>query len=485
MGSNTGVVDTELPIAVRLPEEVVARFGVGCVVACEVRMWSMVEVPATAFVRLRGGLNIAYKVVGAGPVDVLFFSQPPIALDATFEHPGHVRFWQFMGRFSRSLGYDRRGVGASDPAPPDSFSDRDAWVEEAVAVLDAVDVGQVVVVGEGYGGHAAIAVAAAVPERVRGLVLVNSYAFAQRTDDNPIGFIPSDALDAVARAVEDRWGTGVVVAETVPHLASGASSGDFCARFERAAASPAPAAAYVKAMFSSDIRDLLGAIAVPTMVLHTGDFPFLPAVHSRYLADHIAGAVLDECEVGSFYGFEPAARQSVREFVGDIRPDVSFERQLLAVLFTDIVSSTEQALTVGDAVWRQRLDDHDNYVRDRIASRHGRVVKQTGDGHLATFAHPTDAIQTAIVIRDAATVHGFDVRAGVHFGEVMTRDDGDITGTAVNIAARVTDHADAGHILISRTVADLIAGTELRLTDVGEHQLKGIPGPWRLFRVTS
>ena len=445
----------------------------------------MVEVPATAFVRLRGGVNIAYKVVGKGPLDLMAFSQPPIALDLAFEHPGHVRFWQFMGGFCRAIAYDRRGIGASDPAPPESFGDRDAWVEEAVAVLNAVEVDQAVVVGEGFGGHAAIAVAAAVPERVRGLVLVNSYALAQRTDDNPIGFIAGEALDELARTIEDGWGTGVVVAGTVPHLASGASSGDFCGRFERAAASPATAAAYVKAMFSSDVRELLGAITAPTMVMYTGDYPFVSAAHSHYLADHIAGATLVEYEVDSFYGFDPAARQTVREFVGDIRADATYERELLAVLFTDIVSSTEQAITVGDAAWRQRLDDHDSYVRDRIASYQGRVIKHTGDGHLATFAHPTEAIQAAIVIRDAATVHGFEVRAGVHFGEVTTRGDGDITGTAVNIAARVTNIASAGHILISRTVADLIAGTELHLADMGEHQLKGIAEPWRLFRVAS
>jgi class 3 adenylate cyclase len=236
-------------------------------------------------------------------------------------------------------------------------------------------------------------------------------------------------------------------------------------------------------MFLSDIRDLLASVAAPTLVMHTGDLALVSAAHARYLADHIPGAILMDSEVESFWGFDPASRQAMREFVSGIHDEVSFEQELLAVLFTDIVASTEQLFSLGDAAWRQRLDDHDVYVREQVTANHGRVIKHTGDGHLAAFAHPSDAIHAAVRIRDAAAVHGFEVRAGIHFGETAVRGDGDITGSTVNIAARVMEHAHAGQILVSRTFADLTAGSSIDLDDVGEHQLKGVPGQWRLFAV--
>jgi class 3 adenylate cyclase len=441
-------------------------------------------VPETRYVKAADGLNIAYKVFGEGPVDLLFLWQIPLAFDSAFEHPAHLRYWRFVSSFARVIGYDRRGLGASDPAPPESFADRRVWAEDAVAVLDAVGAGQVIVQGEGFGGHEALALAVAHPERTRGLVLVNSFARLVQAGDYPIG-VEADFVDAAVEFTEGSWGTGAIAAGSVPHLASESSFRDLWGPFERMAASPATAAACVRAMYTSDVRDLLASISVPTLVMYTGDLAFVAAEHSRYLAEHIPGSTLIETPVQSFWGFDPAGRRAMREFISGISNEVAWERELLALLFTDIVSSTERALALGDAAWREVIEDHDAYVRAEVTRNHGRVIKQTGDGHLAAFSHPVEAIRTAVRVRDGARVQGFEVRAGLHFGEVGSRSDGDVTGSAVNVAARVMQHAGAGEVLVSHTLTDLVTGSDIEFEDHGEHELKGVPGGWRLFLVRT
>ena len=442
----------------------------------------MVDVPDTHYAKTPSGLHIAYKVLGDAQVDLLFFWQCPSAADGLFEHPAHLRYWRFLTSFARLIGYDPRGMGASDPAPPESFADRGVWLEDALAVMDATGADQVVVQGEGFGGHAAIALAAAHPGRVRALVLVNSYACLMEHDDIPSGASP-DQVETSVGLTEALWGTGRMVTLTVPQMVAEPSFRGWAARLERMAASPATAAAFTRAMYGSDVRDLLPCVSVPTLVVHTGDLSFVGSEQSRYLAERIPGAVLIESPVESFWGFDPAVRQDIREFISGIVAEVPFERELLALLFTDIVSSTERLFAVGDAEWREVIEDHDAYVRSEVMRSHGRVVKHTGDGHLAAFANPSDAMHAALHIRDASRVHGVEVRLGVHFGEVSSRSDGDVTGSAVNIAARVMGQAKAGEVLVSSTLADLVAGTDVRFEDCGERDLKGVPGRWRLFTV--
>lgn len=442
------------------------------------------DLPETKYATTDDGVHLAYKVFGDGPVDFLFFWQDPVAFDACFEHPGHLRYWRFITAFARVIGYDRRGIGASDPAPTASLARREVWLKDAITVMDAVGVGPVVVQGEGSGGHAAIALAAAHPERIRGLVLVNSYARYERDANFAFGLPPGD-IDGMVEVVGTRWGTGEIVALAVPHLAGDPSFAAFCARFERMAASPATAAACVRAAFTSDVRDLLDSINVPTLVVYTGDLTIIGPEHSRFLASHITGATLIESPTESFWGFDPGARLVVQEFISGITAELSEDRELLAVLFTDIVSSTEHAARVGDGVWRETLEDYDASVVAEVERSGGRVVKQTGDGHLAAFARPTDAIRAAVGIRAAAQVHGVKVRAGLHFGEVTSRSDGDVTGSAVNIAARVMTHAGPSEVVVSSTVKDLVAGSGIVFVDRGSHTLKGVQDEWRLFAVES
>lgn len=442
------------------------------------------ETPDTHYARTPDGLHIAYKVVGDGPTDVLFLWQPPVAFDAAFEHPGHLRYWRFFSRFARLTGFDGRGLGASDPAPPSSFGNRRAWVEDAVAVMDATGIDQAVVQGEGFGGHAAIALATSHPERVRGLVLVNSFARLVRGDAYPYG-VSEEQVDTLATAATATWGSGELVGSSVPLLGTEPTHRAFLGRFERMAASPATAAACIRAMYESDVRDLVGQIRVPTLVMYTGDLAFVTGDHSRFLADSITGAQLVESEVQSFWGLDPSARNVVQKFISGISEEQPGESELLAVLFTDIVSSTDQLFRVGDAAWRQLMDDFDAYVRDEVPRLRGRVIKHTGDGHLAVFSHPADAVKCALRVRDAARVHEIEVRSGIHFGEVAVRSDGDVTGSAVNIAARVMALAAANQIAVSRTVVDLTMGAGVSFADLGEHRLKGVPGSWDLFAVRS
>lgn len=442
------------------------------------------ETPETHYARTPGGLHIAYKVIGDGPTDLLFLWQPPVAFDAAFEHPGHLRYWRFVSGFARVVGFDGRGLGASDPAPPSSFGSRHAWVEDALAVMDAIGIEQAVVQGEGFGGHAAIALATSHPERVRGLVLVNSFARLVSSDTYPHG-APLEQVDTFVTVAEAVWGSGQLVGSSVPLLGTEPTHRALLGRFERMSASPATAAACIRAMYESDVLDLIGEISVPTLVMYTGDLAFVTSDHSRFLADNIAGAQFIESEVQSFWGFDPSARNAVQEFVSGISEEQLSESELLALLFTDIVSSTDQLFQVGDAAWRQLTEDLDAYVRGEVARLRGRVIKHTGDGHLAVFPHPTDAIRCALRIRDAARVHEVEVRSGIHFGEVAIRSDGDVTGSAVNIAARVMAVATANQIAVSRTVVDLAIGAGVAFTELGEHQLKGVPGSWSLFAITS
>jgi class 3 adenylate cyclase len=438
--------------------------------------------PEIRYAKTPGGLSLSNMVLGDGPTDLLFFWQIPAALDACFEHPAHLRLWRFLSTFARVIGFDRRGMGASDPAPPESFADRHAWLEDATTVLDAVGAEKVVVMGEGFGGHAALAFAGAFPERTKGLVLVNSYARLVQDSDYPFG-IPQEFVDdpAVLEGLKARWGTGEGLAESTPHLGNEPSFRASAGRFERMGASPATMAACIVAMVTSDVRDLLPSIEVPSLVLYTGDFTFVDSEHSRFLADHIKGATLIEAPVHSFWGFDPSSRNVVQEFISGIASELPFERELLTLVFTDIVSSTERLFAMGDAAWRDVIEDHDAYVRGEVDRHHGRVIKHTGDGHLATFSQPTDAIRTALRIRDAARVHGFEVRSGLHFGEVTIRSDGDVTGIVVNLAARVMERAQAGEVVVSRTITELVAGSGIEFQDRGEYELKGVPGSWRLF----
>jgi class 3 adenylate cyclase len=390
-----------------------------------------------------------------------------------------------MASFSRFIRFDLRGIGLSDPLGSADPPTVEQWAGDALAVMDAEQVRQAAVVGVAFGGLAALLLAAAYPERARALVLVNSFARMIRDSDYPPG-IPSRV---VARFMEAVVEPGDTPADDLPLMApSLVTDGSFAAWWRRAGhrgASPAMARAVWRAA-QTDLRPALTGIHVPTLVLHGGHNRFVVVGHGRYMAEHIQGSGYVELDTADHVPWASDAdfAGEIEEFLTGTRQVGSRNRRLASVLFTDIVSSTEQAAAVGDRSWAERLDQHDRAVERQLARFGGHLVKRTGDGVLATFDGPARAARCATAIRDAVRQLGLEARAGLHAGEVEGRGD-DVAGIAVHIAARVAAMAGPGEVLVSRTVADLVAGSGIEFEDRGEHELKGVPGTWRNFSVEA
>jgi class 3 adenylate cyclase len=407
-------------------------------------------------------------------------------LEARWEVPGFDHLLHRLGSFSRLISFDKYGIGLSDPAPAGSMPPLEDWMDDVRAVMDAAGSERAALFGAGDGGMMAATFAATYPERVSALVLANSTARMSWAPDYPIG-IPPERAEMIASLTEQTWGRGDILTLTNPSLADDEAVREAFARLLRMAASPATAAAVVQLLFEIDVRHVLSTIQVPTLVVHRKDNVLVSADNGRYLAEHIPNARLVEvpgADYGLGVGDVDAVIDEVEEFLTGARGHVDVNRMLATVLFTDIVSSTERAASVGDERWRELLDAHDDIARRQLSRYQGRLVKSTGDGVLATFDGPVRAIQAATAIRDATRRLGIEIRAGLHTGEVQRHGD-DVVGLGVNIAARVQDAAQPGEVLASRTVKDLVAGSGVRFTDRGTHRLRGVPEEWQLFGVES
>ncbi len=431
--------------------------------------------PETRFVSV-GRDRVAYQIFGEGPTDVLFLKAFAASVDAIWEHPGHLRWQRLLGESLRMIMLDHRGTGMSDSMPESRLGDLDDRIDDVLAVLDAIGVDRVGVLGEADGSLTAIKFAVAHPERVDKLVLQNGYA----TGSAGYGNVASqDELAALAELVRTAWGNGELLAATVPHFAD---DPEFCARFERMGARPSAAAALICNLASTDVRALLGRISAPTLVAHSGDLTLVTLEESRHLAEGIPNARLFEGSSSTFYWGGGVIEEIIAFFSGAASVG---DRALVTLLFTDVVESTGAVVAAGDDEWRQTLNFLDDLVAARATRFGGRVVKQTGDGHLIEFPRPGDAVSAALAICNAAPTLGVTLRAGVHTGEIERRENGDISGLTVHIAARITPFAEAGEVVVSRTVADLLGATEYGLQDRGEHELKGVPGRWALFTISG
>jgi class 3 adenylate cyclase len=329
------------------------------------------------------------------------------------------------------------------------------------------------VIAEGDGALTAIKFAAMHPERVEKVVLANGYAAGWGVG------VPPERLDEVADRVRAVWGSGELVASVVPHFADDL---DFCGRHERMGARPGAAAALTRNLAAMDLRPLLDQIAAPTLVVYSGDITLSSVEQSRDLARYIPNARLFEGSSSTFYWGGGVVEEMVAFISGAAGVG---DRDLVTLLFTDIVDSTGAVVAAGDDKWRQTLDFLDDLVAARVSRAGGRVVKQTGDGHLIEFARPGDAVSAALAICRAAPTLGVTLRAGVHTGEIERREGGDIGGLSVHIAARVAAIAGAGEVVVSRTVADLLGSGAHKLRNSGEHELKGVPGRWQLYTVDA
>jgi len=444
----------------------------------------MVAVPKTRYVKAPGGAHVAYQVVGDGPLDLVFASEWSTHVEAQWEYPPLARFLSRLASFSRLIVFDKQGIGLSDPLSFDEVPTLERAMDDIRLVMDAVGSDRAALFATAGAGPMTVLFVATYPERARALVLANTFARLARASDYPCGVSP-DEQETYLRLVEDTWGTEPVEHSFGPEVAADPGFLVWLAHYQRLAASPGTALRMQRRFYETDVRQILPTVSVPTLVLHRAGNRFVPVGNGRYLAEHIADARY--CELPGddhlyYAGNAEPLLDEVEEFLTGTRHASESDRMLATVLFTDIVGSTAMASTLGDQHWRDVLDVHDAMVRRQLERFRGIEVKTTGDGFLATFDGPARAIQAALAIREAARALGLEVTIGVHTGEVERRGD-DVGGIAVHLAARVQEIAAPGEVLVSRTVSDLVVGSQTGFVDRGEHELKGVPGMWRLFAV--
>ena len=432
-----------------------------------------------------GDPQIAYQVLGESDLDLVFAFDWASNVELIWQHASIERFLRRLASYSRLILFDIRGMGLSDPVvdPPTL----EEWMDDVRAVMDAVGSERAATVGHGHGGQLGMLFAAAHPERTHALVTINSFARLARADDYPPG-MPESVQRAVLGGILDGWGTGMSLAVLAPDVATDEQAVRWWASVERASGSPRRAARKQGLVLETDVRHVLPAIAVPTLVVQNEDNRFVIPEHGRYLAEHIGGARYVGVQgAGHWPWASPdalAAMDTIEEFLTGSRSNLGTERVLATVAFTDIVGSTELAVEFGDLRWRELLETHDSVARREVQTARGHLVKSTGDGMLATFDGPARAIRSVRAIEEARAAVGLPVRGGLHTGEVEVRGE-DVGGIAVHIGARIAAMAGAGEVLVSSTVKDLVAGSGLAFEDRGAHSLKGVPGEWRLFALAS
>jgi len=439
------------------------------------------SVPETRYASL-GDDRIAYQVFGEGDVDVLYVSATGDPIDLRWDWRPYADFLQRLATRARVITFDRRGSGSSDGAPSDALPSWELWADDARAVLDAASSERAVPIGMADGGPVTILFAASHPDRTRGLILANTYAgglidMAYPLDDN------GEAADFVPSA----WGTSALVEFTMPDAAADPAFVRWFSRSNRLAFSPRDVRTRIVAEQSMGVGDALASLRIPTLVLHRAGFTAIPLEQGRYLAEHIPGARLAVIPGRDGLLFtEPSAEglRHIEGFLAGLQDAPDADRALAAILFTDVVESTQRLSAMGDRAWRNLLDSHDVLARTVVEQHRGRLVKTTGDGILATFDGPGRAIRCALALRDALRPLGLQIRAGLHTGEVELRGV-DLAGIAVHIAARVLAAAPAGDVLVSAPIPMLVAGSGIEFEDRGEHELKGVSGRWRLYSVVT
>jgi class 3 adenylate cyclase len=362
------------------------------------------------------------------------------------------------------------------------MADLERWSDTTGVVLDAIGAPRATLFTFDLGGLPAMLFAATHPERVSGIALMGCFARLGRADDYPWG-MPPDTLRKSAEVSSAMWGSGTIQQFMAPSYHWDEVEVAQAARYERLAASPGAFGRVIQMTNQADVRGVLSSIRCPALIMQrTGDRYIRPG-NGRYLAEHIAGARYLELPGDDHYPFagdSDTVLREIRSFVGSTEEVEETDRVLATVMFTDIVGSTEAAARLGDKRWREVLDAHDDLLRQSIRKYNGREVKTTGDGVLATFDGPGRAIRCASTIVERAPRVGVDVRAGLHTGECELRGK-DVGGIAVHIGSRVSSLAGAGEVLVSGTVRDLVVGSGFDFVDRGTHELKGVPGEWRLF----
>jgi class 3 adenylate cyclase len=437
--------------------------------------------PQTQYTK-SGDINIAYQIVGDGPIDLVLVPGFVSHLDLDWDDPGHAHFLERLASFSRLIRFDKRGTGLSDR--PDGLPDLETRMGDVRSVMQAAESEGAVLFGYSEGGPMSVLFAATYPELTSALVLYGTYAKRQ-DPDKEYPWAPTRAVRrSYAKQIEEDWGWEADMRRMCP------SADEVMARWwatrARAAASPGAARDLILMNSLIDIREILPTIQAPTLVLHrTGDLDS-KVDEGRYIAARIPGARFVELSGDDHVPWIDPDQvvDEIEEFLTGVRPPPEVDRVLATVLFTDIVGSTEQAATLGDRRWRDLLTAHHAAVRRELDRFQGHEVDTAGDGFLATFDGPARAIRCARSVVTGAGELALEVRAGVHTGECEIVGQ-KVAGIAVHVGARVAAAAGPGEVLVSGTVKDLVAGSGLEFEDRGEHELKGIAEPKRLFAVVN
>lgn len=432
--------------------------------------------PDTHYAR-SGDVRIAYQVFGEGAFDLVYVPGSISNIDHYWDSPILAHFLGRLASFSRVIMFDKRGTGLSDRT--ERLPTLEERMDDVRAVMDAVGSERAAVFGVSEGGAMSVLFAATYPERTQALVLYGTYPHFFSYVLSPEAFGP------FLERVEASWGTGASVNAFAPTKASDERFRQWWARFERVGASPSAVLALMRMNSEIDVRPLLPAIRTPTLVLHRVGDSRVKVEGGRHLAANIPGAKYVELPGEDhllWAGDVDAVADEMEVFLTGSRADIEPDRILATVMFTDIVDSTKRASELGDRRWRELLDQHDRVARQEIARFRGREVKALGDGFLATFDGPARAVRCGTSIVAAVRALDLQVRGGVHTGEIEVKGE-DIGGIAVHVAARVAGLAAADQILVSGTVRDLVAGSNLQFADRGWHDLKGLPDPVRLFSI--
>ncbi len=443
--------------------------------------------PETRYAKTVDGVHIAYQAIGEGPPD-LVLAQWGGNVEAVWRWEAHADSIRRLASFARVLLFDRRGTGASDHIVDRTDQQSlEARMDDIRAVMEAVGSERAVLLGSEDGFSLAAMFAASHPERTLALIGWAASARSLWAPDYPWA-MSETAYDEEVREVERLWGTEELAREWTEYVLPDATGDEHRVRrfaeYMRAMGGPGDAVALYAADRDTDIRQLLPTIRVPTLIAHSSGDRALPIEHGRYVAEHIPGATFHEVP-GRTHGWSasPNFIDEVERFVHDLqRTEAEFDRVLATVLFTDIVGSSAKAAEVGDRAWRDLLEAHHNTVRGLLARFRGNEVDTAGDGFFATFDGPARAVRCAQAIVEAVRPLSIEIRAGVHTGEVETIDD-KVGGLAVIIGSRAAGLAQPSSVLVSQTVKDLVAGSGLVFEDAGEHELKGVPDRWRLYRV--
>jgi pimeloyl-ACP methyl ester carboxylesterase len=438
--------------------------------------------PETRYVA-SGDVNIAYQVVGDGPRDLIIVPGWLSNIEVFWEEPTLVRFLERLATFSRLILFDKRGTGLSDRVS--DMPMLETRMDDVRAVMDAVSSERAALLGYSEGGPMSALFAATFPARTSALIMIGSFARRIQSPDYP--WAPTvDERDQFIEITRREWGGPVGIEARAPSMAHDERFRTWWARMLRMSASPGANVALLKMNSEIDVRHVLPTIRVPTLLIHNVGDRCVDVRDSRYMATQIPGAKyveLDGIDHLPWVGNPEAIFDEIEEFLTGVRTGPDPDRVLATVMFTDIVESTARAVELGDRAWRDVLVRHHTLVRDELSRFRGREIDTAGDGFFATFDGPARAIRCACAISTSVRSLGIDVRAGLHTGECEVIGE-KVGGIAVHIGARVAGLAEAGEVLVSNTVKDLVAGSGIGFQSRGVHMLKGIPGEWNLFAVS-